>query len=130
MYLIRFASDNSAQMFDVPLAERSRLQWKGDVPFDEVPWNVGPDRRPIRRRQVDYRRKLFGEHVEFDWSGKSVIDDFAEGQSMEAIAGICQAVGFNTIPAWMRPYTVLSTGREVPGGPGPAAAGVARPDSL
>lgn len=29
---------------------------------------------------------------------------------MESIARVCQSVGFNTIPAWLRPYSVLSNG--------------------
>jgi GNAT superfamily N-acetyltransferase len=38
------------------------------------------------------------------------LDDFASTHSVEEIAEICSAVGFNTIPAWLRPYAVLSTG--------------------
>jgi len=32
--------------------------------------------------------------------------------SVEQIAAVCQAVGFNTIPAWMRPHAVLSNGEK------------------
>jgi len=39
-----------------------------------------------------------------------VIDDFAKRFSIEAVTNACQAVGFNTIPAWMRPFRVLSNG--------------------
>ena len=31
-------------------------------------------------------------------------EDFARSLSMKEIADMCQAVGFNTIPAWLRPY--------------------------
>jgi hypothetical protein len=33
-----------------------------------------------------------------------VNEDFARSLSMKDIADMCQAVGFNTIPAWLRPY--------------------------
>jgi hypothetical protein len=39
-----------------------------------------------------------------------VIDDFAGTLSMEQVSSACQAVGFNTIPAWLRPFYVLSNG--------------------
>jgi GNAT superfamily N-acetyltransferase len=32
--------------------------------------------------------------------------------SMEEIAFVCQAVGFNTIPSWLKPFAVLSTGEQ------------------
>jgi ABC-type ATPase involved in cell division/GNAT superfamily N-acetyltransferase len=99
-------------MFDVPVQQKTRLQWSGRVPYDEVPWNVGLVVGPSGAGKSTLARELFGEHVEFAWAGKSVIDDFAPGKSMEEIAAVCQAVGFNTIPAWMRPYKVLSTGEK------------------
>ena len=99
-------------MFDVPVRERSRLEWNGNVPIDEFDWNVGLIVGPSGSGKSTIAGHLFGGHVDFKWDGRSVIDDFAPTQSMEAIAGICQAVGFNTIPAWMRPYAVLSTGEK------------------
>jgi ABC-type ATPase with predicted acetyltransferase domain len=40
------------------------------------------------------------------------IEDFPKGVSISQIAEICQSVGFNTIPAWMRPFAVLSNGEK------------------
>jgi hypothetical protein len=55
-------------------------------------------------------RQLFGEPVSFTWGSRSVVDEFPAGMSMTDITGACSAVGFNTIPSWMKPYSVLSTG--------------------
>ena len=44
------------------------------------------------------------------WDADSVVDDFDKSYSIDDITAICQAVGFNTIPSWMKPYAVLSTG--------------------
>jgi len=41
-----------------------------------------------------------------------VIDDFDDSLSMEDIARVCQSVGFNTIPSWLRPFSVLSNGEK------------------
>jgi GNAT superfamily N-acetyltransferase len=55
-------------------------------------------------------RHVFGEPSALEWTGASVLDDFVGGLSVQSISEVCQAVGFNTIPAWLRPYAVLSNG--------------------
>jgi ABC-type Mn2+/Zn2+ transport system ATPase subunit len=97
-------------MFDVPAAEKCRLSWSGDAPFDAKPWNVGLIVGPSGCGKSTIARHLFDIPETPAWNGRSVIDDFANGFSIEDIARVCQAVGFNTIPAWLRPYAVLSTG--------------------
>ena len=44
--------------------------------------------------------------------GSSFIDDFDERLSVSDISKACSAVGFNTIPAWVRPFHVLSNGEK------------------
>ena len=99
-------------MFDVPRQEYSVVEWHGDLPYDDEPWNVGLIVGPSGSGKSTVARQLFGERVDyrFAWSGASVIDDFAADKPMQEIATVCQAVGFNTIPAWLRPHHVLSTG--------------------
>lgn len=46
------------------------------------------------------------------WAAASVIDDFDKSLSIADISSVCQSVGFNTIPAWMRPFRVLSNGEK------------------
>ena len=41
-----------------------------------------------------------------------MIDDFSKALSIEQITQACSGVGFNTIPSWMKPYAVLSTGEK------------------
>ena len=101
-------------MFDVPIQKTSKCEWHFDAPIDEgeEDWNVGLIVGPSGSGKSSVARELFGDHVDVPlaWKRKSVIDDFDSKRSMEEIARICQAVGFNTIPAWMRPFSVLSTG--------------------
>lgn len=99
-------------MFDVPRSEYSTVEWHGDVPIDDESWNVGLIVGPSGAGKSSVARQLFGDAVDrgYDWREDSVIDDFAPRLSMQDIAEVCQAVGFNTIPAWLRPYHVLSTG--------------------
>lgn len=104
-------------MFDVPYQDEQTLTWNGEAPIEDRDWNVGLIVGPSGAGKSTIARQMFGEpHVgakrTFDWNGASVIDDFPAEQSMNEIAKVCQAVGFNTIPAWLRPYEVLSTGEK------------------
>lgn len=97
-------------MFDVPPHEKTRLTWSGDIDLDTRPWRIGLIIGPSGSGKSTLLTHLFGAPLDLTWQAPSVIDDFVKGQSIETIAAICQAVGFNTIPTWMRPYQVLSTG--------------------
>lgn len=99
-------------MFDVPRAEQSVVEWHGEIPFEAEPWNVGLIVGPSGSGKTNIARQLFGDAVDLhlDWGSASVIDDFSADKSMDEICAVCQAVGFNTIPAWLRPHAVLSNG--------------------
>lgn len=97
-------------MFDCPIEQKARIHFKGDVPIEDEPWTVGLIVGPSGSGKSSIMRQVFGTPITLSWAAASVIDDFDAGLSMEKIAKVCQAVGFNTIPAWMRPFGVLSTG--------------------
>src|SRR5215471_1029840 len=97
-------------MFDVPGGDIQMRMWAGDVPLDERDWNVGLIVGPSGAGKTTIARQMFGDELVPEWHEPSVIDDFDESISMQEIANACQAVGFNTIPAWLRPFEVLSTG--------------------
>lgn len=99
-------------LFDVPRMEKTRLRWEGDVPFDDEPWSVGLIVGPSGCGKSTIARHLFGDayHPEFEWGAASVIDDVSPGTPVADIGSAFGSVGFNTIPAWLRPFRVLSNG--------------------
>lgn len=99
-------------MFDCPVTEKCRLEWKLDFPLDDEPWNVGLVVGPSGSGKTTVMRHVWGEPPALKWGGASVVDDFDPRLSMELISSTCGAVGFNTIPAWMRPFRVLSNGEQ------------------
>ena len=99
-------------MFDVPASEKLSHSWKGEIPIDERDWNVGLIVGPSGAGKSSVSRQLFGEAAQLTWSAPSVCDDFDKRYGIQDIAEICSAVGFNTIPSWMKPYGVLSTGEK------------------
>lgn len=99
-------------MFDVPRREVSRVEWHADIPIEDRPWNIGAIVGPSGSGKSCVARALFGDSHErpLAWESACVLDDFDSSISMEDIASACQAVGFNTVPNWLRPYRVLSNG--------------------
>jgi ABC-type lipoprotein export system ATPase subunit len=99
-------------MFDVPPKAEQQITWHGRVPLEERQWNVGLIVGPSGCGKTTVARALFGNALTttHEWRSSSVLDDFPPHVSIEELAAVCQAVGFNTIPAWLRPYGVLSNG--------------------
>lgn len=101
-------------IFDVPLSDRAKLEWHANIAFEEKPWNVGLITGPSGSGKTLIAREMFGAEAlkYFDWDDQPVVDNFGKGYTIEEITDMCSAVGFNTIPAWMRPYKVLSNGEQ------------------
>ena len=60
-------------------------------------------------------RELFGDILidGFEYTSKSVIDDMPKGVSVEDIEKMFCAVGFSSVPSWLKPYSVLSNGEKM-----------------
>lgn len=103
-----------AAMFDVPLSEKSRVSWHGSVPLEDKPWSVGLIVGNSGSGKSTIAKSLFGPAYEpaLSWSENAVIEDVGEGMSIEEIANAFSSVGFNSIPSWLRPFHVLSTGEK------------------
>lgn len=99
-------------MFDAPVAEKSSLRWSFDFPYESDPWNVGLIVGPSGSGKSTVMRSVFGTPEPLVWSSPSMIDDFAKGLSVSDISDALGSVGFNTIPAWTRPFSVLSNGEQ------------------
>lgn len=99
-------------LFDVPASQRQALEWKGVMPIEDRKWNVGLIVGPSGCGKSTILRDKFGQPKTFEWGKPSVIDDFDSALRVQDISLVCQAVGFNTIPAWLRPFGVLSNGEQ------------------
>ena len=101
-------------MFDVPQKATHERRWKLDAPIDEFDWNVGLIVGPSGSGKTTIARNLFDDLVDrpLKWDGRSVVDNFPETMGVREITQACSAVGFNTIPSWMRPFHTLSNGEQ------------------
>lgn len=99
-------------IFDVPMSEAVTQHWRGELPIEDEAWNVGLIVGPSGAGKSTVLRDVFGAPVTQKWSKSSVLDDFDSKLTVQEISDACSAVGFNTIPAWLRPYKVLSNGEQ------------------
>jgi ABC-type lipoprotein export system ATPase subunit len=99
-------------IFDVPPQEKCRIEYKANLPIQDRDWSVGAIIGPSGCGKSTILNRVFGEPVPLQWNGAAVIDDFPAGFSINEVGAVCQSVGFNTIPAWLRPYHVLSNGEK------------------
>lgn len=101
-----------SSMFEVPAQEKTRLDWSCHMKHDERDWRIGLIVGPSGSGKSSLLFELFGDERPLSWNAESCLDDFDEKHDVETIASVCSAVGFNTIPAWLRPYDVLSNGEQ------------------
>lgn len=101
-------------MFDVPIGDESVMRWSGNVDIQEKDWSIGLIVGPSGAGKSTLAKKLFPEnyHIDLEYNQASVIDDVSQNFTAPEIAEAFSSVGFSTIPAWLRPYHVLSTGEK------------------
>lgn len=101
-------------MFDVPVAEKTRVEFHFDAPFEERPWNVGLIVGPSGAGKSSVARHLFGDAMlkGYDWHPqRSIVDSFGDMPIRETTAAL-SSVGFSSPPNWLRPFQVLSNGEQ------------------
>jgi ABC-type ATPase with predicted acetyltransferase domain len=98
-------------MFDVPSRPHQIRSWTLDAPVEDRDWRIGLIVGPSGCGKTTLLRE-FGTAAQLEWSDRSVIDDFDSQLSMKDVTDACSAVGFNTIPAWLRPFHTLSNGEQ------------------
>lgn len=104
-----------AGMFDVPPAEKSRVEIDVDIPLEAREWNVGLIVGPSGAGKSSVARECFGDALisGFDWpDDRSIIDGFPAECGIKDLAGLLNAVGFGSVPNWLRPFHVLSNGEQ------------------
>lgn len=99
--------------FDVKL-EHSNEHFKGtlELPND---WNIGLICGGSGTGKTTIANELFNEQMinEFEWTDESVLDNMSKDVSVEDIEKMFYAVGFGSVPSWLKSYKVLSNGEKM-----------------
>jgi len=85
-----------------------------DLPIDDGDWRVGLVVGPSGSGKTSLGRQLFGEAAFYQadgWPGdRPIVDAIAPAGDFDAVTAALASVGLGTVPAWLRPYHVLSNG--------------------
>lgn len=85
--------------------------FKGDfkLPTD---WNIGLIVGNSGTGKTSIAKNCFGEFDICQWDERPIIDNFDEKLKMEEITFALGSVGFNSVPYWLKPFSVLSNGEK------------------
>ena len=98
--------------FDVKV-EHSTEKFNGEIILPEK-WQIGMIVGGSGTGKSTIGRELFGDLIndDFEYKAKSVIDDMP-GKDITEIQKMFYAVGFGSVPSWLKPYQVLSNGEKM-----------------
>lgn len=98
--------------FDVKI-EHSTEKFNGEITLPEK-WQIGMIVGGSGTGKSTIGRELFGDLIndDFEYKAKSVIDDMP-GKNITEIQKMFYAVGFGSVPSWLKPYQVLSNGEKM-----------------
>lgn len=97
-------------MYDVPLQDEISHSWQGEIDLD-WDWNIGLVVGPSGCGKSTLARSLFGDEKASAWDTRPLVDQF-EATSIHDLVDAFGSVGLNSIPSWLKPYHVLSTGEK------------------
>jgi GNAT superfamily N-acetyltransferase len=87
-----------------------------ELPIDDGGWKIGLIVGPSGSGKTSMGREMFGpDHIynPTDWpSGSPIIDAICPDGPFNDVTAALAAVGLGSVPAWLRPYHVLSNGEQ------------------
>lgn len=85
--------------------------FKGDHKLPEK-WNVGLIVGNSGTGKTSIAKKVFGEFSSCSWDENPIIENFKKDLAMDQITEMLGSVGFNSVPYWLKPFSVLSNGEK------------------
>ena len=87
-----------------------------NLPIDELPWKIGLIVGPSGSGKTSIGRNIFDSPIHDLYAGwdndKPIVDCIAEGGDFNQVTGALSDVGLGDVPAWLRPFSVLSNGEK------------------
>lgn len=87
-----------------------------ELPIEDKEWQIGLIVGPSGSGKTSIGSKIFNEPIYDLYSGwdsnKPIIDCIAPDGDFNTVTGMLSAVGLGDVPAWLRPFNVLSNGEK------------------
>ncbi len=89
---------------------------EADLPVEEEDWSIGLVVGPSGSGKTTLGREAFGPEAFYQPVGwrpdAPIVDCISPDGDFNAVTAALAAVGLGTVPAWLRPYSVLSNGEK------------------
>ena len=94
--------------------EHAKERFTGEIIYPED-WHIGCIVGGSGTGKSTIAKELFPENLWGGalWSAPSVLDDMPKSASMDEIEKMFYAVGFGSVPSWLKPFSVLSNGEKM-----------------
>lgn len=92
-----------------------RFSCSAELPIEDLDWSVGLVVGPSGSGKTSIGHRMFGNAAVLnnDWpSDRAIIDVIGAGRSFDEATSALVSVGLGSVPAWLRPYKVLSNGEQ------------------
>jgi ABC-type ATPase with predicted acetyltransferase domain len=90
------------------------FEFEADIPIENRDWQLGVIVGPSGSGKTSIGRKILGAQAfyePFGWeTDQPIIETIAPHAPFDDVAAALAAVGLGSVPAWLRPYSVLSNG--------------------
>jgi len=112
-----FASYRAARVKSLFNAESGcNFDLTAELPIDDDGWKLGLIVGPSGSGKTSMGRRILGEDAFYSAEGwpadAPIVDAIAPDGDFNAVTAALAAVGLGDVPAWLRPYSVLSTGEK------------------
>lgn len=113
-----YRSERARGLFNVTEEDGSSFKLEAEIPAEDGDWQIGVVVGTSGSGKTSLGQDL--EHEGFkQWTGgrwvkgKPIIDSIADKtHSFDEVTGILSQVGLGSVPAWLRPYHILSNGEQ------------------
>ena len=113
-----YRAERTRSMFNVTDTQGAVVQVKANLEIDDLDWGLGLVVGPSGSGKTTIGNAIWGADKLYmpgtaEWpADMPIIEAIAPGDDYDAVTGALSSVGLGDVPAWMRPYQVLSTGEK------------------
>jgi len=112
-----YRANRVKSLFNATDDQATRFAFSADLPLPDD-WSIGVIAGPSGSGKTSMGRELWGADVVYDaeragWPDDApIVDAIAPGGDFDAVTAALAQAGLGDVPAWLRPYRVLSTGQK------------------